>query len=142
MSFIIFILIAVVADYFLLHTFPTWTFITLLSCILIFLIKLYVNRREDIVLKKQIALFFQKEYEYVEPMLKHLSEEEIELIKPFAFKTSIDIEFEEKIKYQQIIMKGFYQYINIVEYPGIPQPFFVIKSLGNFQLILQKYFKQ
>lgn len=125
---------------FLLKTFPAWTFITLAICLLILGIKLYVNKQEDLASKKQFNIFFQQEYNFIEPMLNHLTDEEIALIRPLATKNYIEVPFNDVRIYNQILAKGFYRYLTTIDYAGIPEPFKVAKTSSLFQEILIKYF--
>lgn len=140
MIFIAVILIAIVVDTKLTNTFPAWSLITLIICLFVFATKIYINRREDTAQKKQFEIFLQQEYDFVKPMLNHLSQEEKDLIKGFIKNRTIDISFEEKIKFQQILAKGFYKYISVINYPGLPEPFDVAKANEILRLILKKYF--
>ena len=140
MVFIAAIFIAVITDCLLLHTFPAWTLITIIVCALILGIKIYVKRREDLIIKKQATILLKREYDFIKPMLNHLTQEEKDLIKPLINNDFIEISFEDKIKFQQILAKGFYKYITIINYPGLPEPFDVAKTDEAFKLILKKYF--
>ena len=121
MIFITAVFIAVIADMILLKTFPAWTLITLAICLLILGIKLYVNRQENLAIKNQLKIFFQQEYDFAEPMLNHLTEEETELIRPLSVKNALEISFDDNIIFQQILAKGFYRYLTTIDYAGIPQ---------------------